>query len=67
MKTATSKIKRTVCDCGGHLQPVELATFDFSVMVGFKLLVHNVPGFRCDKCGYESINQVLFDLNLATG
>jgi transcriptional regulator with XRE-family HTH domain len=43
------------CECGGTLRPVTLEKYDFSDYVGFKVMLHGIPGLRCDKCRGETI------------
>jgi DNA-binding transcriptional regulator YiaG len=43
------------CECGGSLRVATLDEYDFSDYVGFKVILTNVPGLRCDKCHGETI------------
>src|SRR5450432_1860385 len=44
------------CDCdGGSLRPVKLARYDFSDYVGFEVILSDMDGLRCDKCGAETL------------
>ncbi|HZL16490.1 MAG TPA: helix-turn-helix domain-containing protein [Polyangia bacterium] len=59
MKVAAQKKKVArpmACDCGGHLHPAKLASYDFSKYVGFKVTLTGMDGLKCDKCGWETID-----------
>jgi transcriptional regulator with XRE-family HTH domain len=59
MKVAAHKKKNPrpmVCDCGGHLRPTKLASYDFSKYVGFKVTLTGMDGLKCDKCGWQTID-----------
>ena len=45
-----------VCDCGGHLRPTKLASYDLSKYVGFKVNLTGIDGLKCNKCGWETID-----------
>lgn len=49
----TPKIR---CDCGGVLKPATLAKYDFTPYAGIPVHLSNVRGYRCSKCGDESID-----------
>jgi DNA-binding transcriptional regulator YiaG len=51
-----------VCECGGDLRPVKFATYDFSDYVGLNATVSNVDGFKCAKCGGETVDGALVNL-----
>lgn len=55
------------CECGGTLRQVEIGNFDFSPFAGLPVELRDVPGLRCDVCGYQTldgevINHVLHSL-----
>lgn len=44
------------CDCGGgRMRPAKLARYDFSSLVGFEVILTDMDGLRCDKCGAETL------------
>jgi transcriptional regulator with XRE-family HTH domain len=43
------------CECGGTLHPQILPSFDFTNFAGIPAQLESVPGFRCDRCGGETI------------
>jgi DNA-binding transcriptional regulator YiaG len=44
------------CECGGELRPTKFDAYDFSDYVGFKVTVSGAEGFRCNKCGGETVD-----------
>jgi DNA-binding transcriptional regulator YiaG len=50
----------TKCDCGGTLQPALLKDFDATEDLGLPVLVKQVRGLRCAKCGWETIDGKAF-------
>ena len=52
------------CDCGGTLSPETLESFDFTPMAGIASEVRNVPGLRCDGCGFETLPGNVITVNL---
>ena len=50
------------CECGGLLRPAKLDVYDFSDYVGLNVTVNNVDGFRCDKCGGETVDESLINM-----
>lgn len=47
------------CECGGELRPTKFEVYDFSDYVGFKVTVSGVDGFKCTKCGGETVDGAL--------
>ena len=44
------------CECGGELRPTKFDVYDFSDYVGFKVTVSGADGFKCTKCGGETVD-----------
>jgi DNA-binding transcriptional regulator YiaG len=44
------------CECGGDLRPTKFDVYDFSDYVGFKVTVSGADGFKCNKCGGETVD-----------
>ena len=42
------------CQRGGRLREARLDRFDFSAYAGFPVTLADVPGLRCDRCGYAT-------------
>jgi DNA-binding XRE family transcriptional regulator len=58
-----SKASRAIaCECGGELRPAKFDGYDFSDYVGLNVTVSNVDGFKCTKCGGETVDGSLVNL-----
>jgi DNA-binding transcriptional regulator YiaG len=51
-----------VCECGGELRPARFDVYDFSDYVGMKVTVSDVDGFKCTKCGGETVDGSLLNM-----
>lgn len=51
-----------ICECGGELRPAKLDGYDFSDYVGLNVTVSGVDGFKCTKCGGETVDGSLVNL-----
>lgn len=49
------------CECGGKLRPTTFDVYDFSAYVGFKVTVSGAEGFRCSRCGGETVDGTLLN------
>lgn len=47
------------CECGGVLRKAVLSRFDFSAYAGIPVTLVDAPGFRCSKCGHETLGGAL--------
>ncbi len=47
------------CDCGGTLRPAQLKDFDLKTYVGVPAIARAIQGYRCDRCGYETIDSAV--------
>ncbi len=59
-KPATSRV--IICDCGGELRPAHFDVYDFSDYVGLKVTVSDIDGFKCTKCGGETIDGAVLNM-----
>lgn len=50
-----------VCDCGGHLRPAKLDTYDFSRYVGFKVTLRGMDVLRCESCGWATLDGTMIN------
>jgi len=53
--------RATICECGGELRPTKFDVYDFSAYVGFNVTVSGADGFKCTKCGGETIDGSLLN------
>lgn len=44
------------CDCGGALRRVTLRGYDFSADAGLPVTLARAPGWRCPRCGGETLD-----------
>jgi len=51
-----------ICECGGELRSAKLDGYDFSDYVGLNVTVSGVEGFKCTKCGGETVDGSLVNL-----
>lgn len=49
------------CECGGVLRKAVLSRFDFSAYAGIPVTLVDAPGFRCSKCGRETLGGALMN------
>jgi DNA-binding transcriptional regulator YiaG len=50
------------CECGGELRPTRLNGYDFSDYLGLNVTVSCVDGFKCSKCGGETVDGSLVNM-----
>lgn len=48
------------CDCGGTLRPVRLKDFDATEDLGVPVVVKQIQGLRCARCGFETLDGKTF-------
>ncbi|WP_437635053.1 helix-turn-helix domain-containing protein [Sorangium sp. So ce854] len=44
------------CECDGTLVPATLRNFDLSAYAGINVFLAVAPGYRCSKCGLETVD-----------
>lgn len=49
------------CECGGVQRKTVLLRFDFSAYAGIPVTLVDVPGFRCSRCGGETLGGELIN------
>jgi hypothetical protein len=49
------------CECGGVQRKAVLSRFDFSAYAGIPATLVDAPGFRCSKCGHETLGGALIN------
>src|SRR5438552_2620699 len=49
------------CECGGSMRRARLKEFDFSALAGLPVIVRDLPGLRCARCGAETLSGQVID------